>query len=148
MKLQESGEMYLESILRLSLTSKNVHSIDVAEYMGFSKPSVSRAMGLLKEGGYITVDESGVINLTAEGTRVAVKIYERHVVLTRLFLDLGVSEETAAEDACRMEHIISDETFKAIKEHMKKEHKDMLQDAEDTAVAEGVCAIKEKYNID
>lgn len=146
MKLQESGEMYLESILRLSLKSENVHSIDVAEYMGFSKPSVSRAMGLLKSGGYLTIDESGVINLTKEGIRVAAKIYERHLVLTRLFLDLGVSEETATEDACRMEHIISDETFQAIKKHMEKEHSEMLSDAEAAADREGVASILENLD--
>ena len=122
MKLQESGEMYLENILRLSMEKKDVHAIDISEFSGYSKPSVSRAVGLLKHGEYITVDDNKVIQLTEEGTRVATKIYERHVVLSRLLMDIGVSEETAAEDACRMEHVISDETFACIKKVIKDRH--------------------------
>ena len=118
MALQESGQMYLESILVLSKTGKAVRSIDVSEYMGFSKPSVSRAIGLLKSGGYITVSKEGHLQLTEEGLRVAENIYEKHTLLTQFLIRLGVSEETASEDACKMEHILSDETFEAIKRHM------------------------------
>ncbi|MBP3319889.1 MAG: metal-dependent transcriptional regulator [Ruminiclostridium sp.] len=117
MALQESGQMYLESILVLSKTGKAVRSIDVSEYMGFSKPSVSRAIGLLKSGGYLTVDKEGHLHLTEEGLRVAEDIYEKHTLLTKFLVSLGVSEETASEDACKMEHIISDESFAAIKKH-------------------------------
>ena len=117
MVLQESGQMYLESILVLSKTGKPVRSIDVSEYMGFSKPSVSRAIGLLKSGGYITVNKEGHLLLTQEGLSVAENILEKHTLLTQFLIRLGVSEETAAEDACKMEHIISDESFAAIKKH-------------------------------
>lgn len=117
MQLQESGEMYLETIYILSKTSKAVRSIDVGEYMGYSKPSVSRAMGLLKSGGYVTVDESGFLTLTDAGREVAEKIYERHTVLTDYLMRLGVDEETATEDACRIEHVISDTSFAAIKQY-------------------------------
>ena len=117
MALQESGQMYLESIFVLSKTGKPVRSIDVSEYMGFSKPSVSRAIGLLKSGGYITVNKEGHLHLTEEGLRVAENIYEKHTLLTKFLIRLGVSEETASEDACKMEHIISDESFEAIKKH-------------------------------
>lgn len=117
MVLQESGQMYLESIFVLSKTGKPVRSIDVSEYMGFSKPSVSRAIGLLKTGGYITVNKEGHLQLTEEGLRVAENIYEKHTLLTQFLIRLGVSEETASEDACKMEHIISDESFEAIKKH-------------------------------
>ena len=117
MNLQESGEMYLETILVLSRKSNYVRAIDVGEYMGFSKPSVSRAIGLLKNGGYVTVGEGGALALTDEGRRVAEKIYERHEYLTRLLTSLGVDAQTAAEDACRMEHVISDTSFAAIKAH-------------------------------
>lgn len=117
MQLQESGEMYLETILILSQKLDTVRSIDVVEYMNFSKPSVSRAVGLLKNGGFINVDEHGFITLTDVGREVAEKIYERHTVLTRLLVSIGVDEETAANDACRVEHVISDKTFNAIKEH-------------------------------
>ena len=117
MHLQESGEMYLETILILSRKGA-VRSLDVAEYMGFSKPSVSRAVGLLKNGGYLVSDELGHLSLTEAGVEVAAKIYERHTLLTRYLELLGVSAETAAEDACKMEHIISDESFHAIKEHV------------------------------
>ena len=120
MQLQESGEMYLETIYVLSKTKPFVRSIDVVEYMGFSKPSVSRAVGLLKSGGFITVDSSGHLTLTDSGREVAEKTYERHTLLTELFVNLGVSEKTAAEDACRIEHVISDETFAAIKAHSRE----------------------------
>ncbi len=121
MHLQESGEMYLETILILSKSNHFVRAIDVGEYMGFSKPSVSRAMGLLKKGGFITVDADGAIRLTDEGEAVAQKIYERHTVLTKCLCRLGVDAETAAEDACRIEHVISDATFAALKAHVQKE---------------------------
>ena len=117
MSLQESGEMYLESILILSRTRKNVRAVDVSEYMGFKKPSVSRAIGILRSGGYVTVDEDGFLELTDCGAELAEQIYERHEMLTRVLMSLGVSEETAAEDACKMEHIISGESFEAIKKH-------------------------------
>jgi len=118
MRLQESGEMYLESILVLSLQGKSVRSIDVSEYMGYSKPSVSRAIGLLKSGGYVTVDEDGFLHLTGIGRETAEKTYERHRVLSDLLVRLGVSPETASNDACKIEHAISDETFEAIKRHV------------------------------
>lgn len=120
MQLQESGEMYLETIYILSKTSKSVRSIDVGEYMGYSKPSVSRAMGLLKNGGYVIMDESGFLTLTDAGREVAEKIYERHTVLTDYLMRLGVDEETATEDACRIEHVISDTSFAAIKQYVDK----------------------------
>ena len=120
MRLLESGEMYLETILVLSKEKRVVRSVDVAEHMGFSKPSVSRAVGLLKTGGYIVVDEDGYITLTEAGHEVADKIYERHTVLTDFLSSLGVNAETAAEDACKIEHDISDESFRAIKQLMKK----------------------------
>ena len=118
MQLQESAEMYLETIYLLTKTRTDVRSIDVAEHMGYSKPSVSRAVGLLKQGGYLAVDDEGFLSLTSEGKAVAEKIFERHTVLSRLFLRLGVSEAVAAEDACKIEHIISDETFNAIKTYL------------------------------
>lgn len=115
MRLQESGEMYLETIYVLSNKGGDVRSIDISEHMGYSKPSVSRAVSLLKSGGYITMDRDNYIHLTDEGYEIAHKIYERHTVLTAMLVRLGVSEETASEDACRMEHTISDETFEAIR---------------------------------
>lgn len=118
MHLQESGEMYLETIYVLSQSGKPVRSVDVGEHMGFSKPSVSRAVGLLKEGGYVTANAEGHLSLTDTGREAAEKIFQRHTVLTRLLIGLGVDEETAAEDACRMEHIISDVTYEAIKRYM------------------------------
>ena len=118
MHLQESGEMYLETILVLSQKSDAVRSLDVAEYMGFSKPSVSRAVGLLKSGGYITVDREGYLSLTKEGLEIAQKIYDRHKLLTAFLINIGVDEKTAAEDACKMEHDISDLTYAAIKNHL------------------------------
>ena len=120
MRLLESGEMYLETILILTQRKGMVRSLDVAEYMSFSKPSVSRAVGLLKDGGYLTVDPQGFLLLTPAGEDVAKKIYERHTTLTRLLTSLGVDPEVAAEDACKMEHIISDETFEALKRHAAK----------------------------
>lgn len=118
MQLQESGEMYLESILVLSEKQPIVRSIDVCEYMGFSKPSVSRAIGILKNGGYVDVDSRGYLSLTEEGKTVAAKIYERHKLLTAYLMAIGVDEETATEDACRMEHCISDASFAAMKRHV------------------------------
>ena len=119
MRLLESGEMYLETIYVLSKSNKNVHSIDVGEHLGYSKPSVSRAMGLLKNGGYITMAADGALSLTQLGLEIAEKIYERHTVLTALLTSLGVDEKTAAEDACRLEHDISDRSLDAIKQHLK-----------------------------
>lgn len=120
MALQESGEMYLESISRLKETKGFVRAIDVCEYMGFSKPSVSRAMGLLRDGGYITVAKDGGIELTELGHEIARKVYERHVLLTSVLKAIGVSDEIAAEDACKIEHVISDETFNKLKEYFNK----------------------------
>ncbi|MDO4516793.1 MAG: metal-dependent transcriptional regulator [Bacillota bacterium] len=117
MHLQESGQMYLETILVLSKSGKPVRSIDVSEYMGFSKPSVSRAIGLLKTGGYVTVSKEGYLTLTEEGSAVAESIYEKHTLLTKFLVQLGVNEETAVEDACKIEHIISEESFEAIRKH-------------------------------
>ena len=120
MAVQESGEMYLETILILSQKSDRVRAIDVGESMGYSKPSVSRAMGLLKTQGLIEVDPAGYISLTKAGRQHAETIYERHKVLTRIFQLLGVRDEVASEDACRIEHYISEETFLAIKEHLRR----------------------------
>ncbi len=118
-KLMESGQMYLETILVLTEKNGQVRSIDVCDEMGYSKPSVSRAVSKLKTDGYITVDGGGYITLTDSGRTVAEKIYERHTVLTEFIARLGVSRETAAEDACKIEHDISDETFEAMKKHVK-----------------------------
>ena len=115
MALLESGEMYLETILVLSRKLPQVRSIDVADEMGYSKPSISRAMGILKNGGYIDIDHSGFITLTDSGRSLAENIYDRHKILTQALLNIGVDEKTAAEDACRVEHYISEETFQAIK---------------------------------
>ena len=120
MAIQESGEMYLESIYVLFQKGEPVHAIDVGKYMGYSKPSVSRAMGLLRKDGYIEVDAESHITLTERGLAVARKIYERHTLLTGLLMQLGVDKETAAEDACKIEHAISDTSFQAIKAHMEK----------------------------
>ena len=117
MDIHESGEMYLETILILSRTKASVRSVDVCEYMGFSKPSISRAMSLLKNAGYVRMDKDGYLTLTEKGQNIAVKIYERHTVLSRFLMSIGVSEENAVADACKMEHDISDETFDAIKRH-------------------------------
>ena len=121
MNLQESGQMYLETILVLSKELPAVRSIDVVEHMGYSKPSVSRAMSLLKSGGFIRVDEDGYITLTEDGRQVAETIFERHNVLTRALMMLGVDSETANEDACRMEHAISDQSIAAIKNFIEKQ---------------------------
>ena len=120
MTLKESGEMYLETIYSLSKTKAVVRSIDVAESMGYSKPSVSRAVGLLKQGGYLLMDKEGFLTLTEEGLATAQKVFERHTILTRILTRLGVSPETAAADACKLEHNLSDETFEAIKNHVKQ----------------------------
>ena len=120
MNLQESGQMYLETILILSEKNPHVRSIDVCEHMGFSKPSVSRAVGLLKSGGYILVDKDGYITLTDMGKETAQKIYDRHSVLTEFLTSIGVDEEVAAQDACKIEHHISDESLNAIKRTLGK----------------------------
>ena len=118
MSVHESGEMYLEAILVLSQKNGFVRSIDVSEYLGYSKPSVSRAVGILKKGDYIRMEKDGSLMLTESGRIIAEKIFERHTVLSRLLIRLGVSEETATADACKLEHAISDESFEAIKRHM------------------------------
>ena len=118
MAIHESGEMYLETIHVLQKKNGVVRSIDISEHMGYSKPSVSRAVGLLKKGGYITVDKDGYITLTQSGETVAQQIYERHTVLSRMLIALGVDPEVAAEDACKLEHAISNESFEAIKRHL------------------------------
>ena len=120
MGIHESGEMYLETIHVLLKNNGAVRSVDISEHMGYSKPSVSRAVGLLKQGGYILVDDDGYITLTPAGTEVAIKIYERHTFLSQMLMKLGVSPAVAAEDACRLEHAISDESFRAIKAYMEK----------------------------
>ena len=116
--MRESGEMYLETILRLSQKMDKVRSIDIADEMGYSKPSISRAMRILKENGFVSIDSLGAVTLTEKGRASAEKTYERHRVLTSLFIGLGISEEVAADDACKIEHVISDETFDAIKHHI------------------------------
>lgn len=121
MKLLESGEMYLETIYILSKKGGPIRSTDIALYMNFSKPSVSRGVGLLKEGEYITVDKDGYIALTEKGNSIASKIYERHTLLTEVFISMGVDYKTASEDACKMEHYMSDASFEAIKKHFGKE---------------------------
>ena len=118
MAMQESGELYLETIYVLSQKSNSVRSVDVAEEMGYSKPSVSRAVGLLRKDGLLLMDETGELKLTEVGEEKAKRIYERHTVLSRLLMNLGVDEATATEDACRIEHYISDRSFEAIKAHM------------------------------
>ena len=123
MRLHESGEMYLETILILSQKQNMVRSIDVAEDMGFSKPAVSRAMAKLKADKYILIDSEGYIALTESGSQIAEKIYERHTIVTRFLIRLGVDEETAAADACKIEHDMSDKTFDAIKNHVREYNK-------------------------
>ena len=118
MKIQESGEMYLESIYVLLQQSPNVRSVDVANFTGYSKPSVSRAMGLLKKAELIAINDDGFISLSEKGINKAMNIFERHTILTEFFLKLGVDEAVASEDACKVEHVISEETFTAIKEHV------------------------------
>lgn len=119
MHLQESGEMYLESIYMLTKTKSSVRSIDIVEYMNYSKPSVSRAVKLLKNGGYIDVDEQGYIKLTQLGKEVSEKIVERHTVITKFLVILGVDDKTSAEDACKIEHVISDKSFNTIKKFVE-----------------------------
>ena len=120
MRLQESGEMYLETILILSQRKENVRAIDICEKMGYSKPSVSRGLKILRENSYIYIDRNGYITLSKTGREVAEKIYERHQVLSALLVKIGVDEETATEDACRIEHVISDTTFNAVKKAINK----------------------------
>ena len=120
MALHESAEMYLETIYLLTRQSSAVRSIDVAEHMGYSKPSVSRAVGLLKKDAYVTTDKNGFLSLTQKGLDTAAMIFERHTVLTKLLTTIGVDEETAAEDACRIEHVISPQTLEAIKSFLEK----------------------------
>ena len=120
MAIYESGEMYLETIHVLLQKNGAVRSVDISEYMNYSKPSVSRAVGLLKKDGYIAIDSDGYITLTDSGAALAHKIYERHTVLTQMLVALGVDPETAKEDACRLEHAISDTSFQAIKNHLNQ----------------------------
>lgn len=115
MGIHESGEMYLEAVYVLAKSRGNVRSIDVSEYLGYSKPSVSRAVGVLKNAGMLTMERDGSLHLTDDGREIAEKIYERHTLLTRLLVKMGVRPETAAADACRLEHAVSDESFEAIK---------------------------------
>ncbi len=119
MQIQESGEMYLETIYLLGQRNGHVRSVDISEHMGYSKPSVSRAVGLLKSGGYITVAHDGSIQLTETGSALAQKIYERHTVLCQLLTRLGVPQQIASEDACKIEHVISDQSFQAIKVYLE-----------------------------
>ena len=126
MTVRESGEMYLEAILVLAKKSGYVRSIDVSEYLGYSKPGVSRAMGILREGGYILVEKDGAITLTDSGKKLAETIYERHTVLSELLIRLGVDEKTATDDACRIEHVISDESFLALKRSLGLPDEDVL----------------------
>ena len=120
MKIQESGQMYLESIYLLNKKNPNVRAVDIAAFTGYSKPSVSRAMGLLKNAELISVTDAGYISLTKEGIRIAESMYEKHTLLTKFFVTLGVDEEIAAEDACKIEHVISDDSFSALKKYCKK----------------------------
>lgn len=118
MVLYESGEMYLESIYVLNQEIRNVRSIDVSSYLGYSKPSVSRAIGVLKKEGFVNVDEEGFLTLTPAGKEIATKIYNRHILLTAFLTQIGVDPDVAAADACKMEHAISDETYGAIQMHL------------------------------
>ena len=120
MNIQESGQMYLEAIYVLSRKNEKIRAIDVGTYLGYSKPSVSRAVGILKKDGYIEINAEGHITLTASGNAVASQLYERHMILSDMLFALGVSEKTAAEDACRIEHVISEESFIAIKKYLRK----------------------------
>ena len=117
MAIQESGEMYLETILVLSETHPTVRAIDVSEEMGFSKPSVSRALAILKNDGYVVSDANGYLTLTDAGKKIAEKIYERHTTISQFLINLGVDPEVAADDACKIEHHISDQSFEALKRH-------------------------------
>ena len=121
MALHESAEMYLETIYLLSQQQQNIRSIDVAEHMGYSKPSISRAIGLLKQGGYVVVDDDGFLRLTDSGLEAAKKVFERHTIVSRFLIQLGVEEEIAVEDACKIEHVISDASLKAIKAYLEKQ---------------------------
>ena len=127
MVLKESGEMYLETIYVLRKEKAFVRAIDVGAELGYSKPSVSRAMGILRDGGYIKVAEDGGITLTKAGLEVAERTYERHTVLSELFMKLGVDEETATNDACKIEHVISSTTFAALKQHLNEALKCIYQ---------------------
>lgn len=120
MPVYESGEMYLETILRLQQESRVVHAVDIAEALNVSRPSVSRAVQILQESGYIRLDNHKAITLTASGKKIAAAIFERHEILTNFFTMIGVSPETAEADACRMEHVISEETFEKIKAYFKQ----------------------------
>lgn len=120
MSLKESGEMYLESIYVLCKSKNSVRSVDVAEHMNYSRASVSRGVGLLKMQGYLEMDDDGIITLTAEGTEMAEKIFERHTVITNILIAMGIDAQTAVEDACRIEHVISEETFNGLKAHYEK----------------------------
>ncbi len=120
MALKESGEMYLESIYRLCNKNGFVRSVDIAEYMKYTRASVSRGIGLLKNQGYIEMDSDGHIALTHEGTKIAKNIFERHTIITKMLIAMGIDEETAAEDACRIEHVISEKTFNGLKAHLEK----------------------------
>ena len=117
MALHESGQMYLETIYILLQQNAKIRAIDVGTYLGYTKPSVSRAVGILKKGEYITVDGDGYISLTSTGKELAEKLYERHTVLTNMLMALGIDKETATEDACRIEHVISDKSFDVVKKH-------------------------------
>ena len=119
MALKPSGEMYLETIYVLCQKNSSVRSIDIAEHMNYSKPSVSRAVGILKNANYILVDKEGYITLTGEGLNLARKIYERHTILSQVLMMLGIDEETASEDACRIEHVISEKSFETIKKYVE-----------------------------
>ncbi len=117
MALKESGQMYLEAIHVLLQKNEKIRAIDVGSYLGYSKPSVSRAIGILKKGGYITVGEDGCITLNPSGKEMAEQMYDRHTVISNMLISLGVDEQTATEDACRIEHVISDKSFEAVKKH-------------------------------
>ena len=120
MALHESGQMYLEAVYVLLKKNERIRAIDIGTYLGYSKPSVSRAVGILKKDGYIAIDAEGHITLTEAGHAVAAQLYERHMILSDMLFALGVSEKTASEDACRIEHVISDESFMAIKKYLRK----------------------------
>ena len=117
MPMHESGQMYLEAIYVLLQTKEKIRAIDVGAYLGYTKPSVSRAVGLLKKSEHISVDADGYIAMTPKGEQFAEQLYERHTVLTNMLMALGIDEETASEDACRIEHVISDKSFSAVKKH-------------------------------
>ena len=117
MPMHESGQMYLEAIYVLLQKNEKIRAIDVGAYLGYTKPSVSRAVGLLKNSEHISVDSEGYITMTQKGEEFAAKLYERHTVLTNMLMALGIDEETASEDACRIEHVISDKSFSALKKH-------------------------------